>query len=129
MYGQLEIQLSPQDLVSGLGREIFYYALDLLNFGHYWESHVYLECLWNAFSRKGDSANLCKALIKIAAAGVKFKTQQLPSAHGHLQRASEILSLLPETVFDYNSRELKIRLPQIDSLKTLEKFDFALLIS
>lgn len=70
------------------------FALDLYHAGYFWESHVYLEAIWNTHGRKGEIAELMKALIKLAAAGVKFELGQNEAAWGHLERALELLLTL-----------------------------------
>ncbi len=75
------------------------FALDLYHAGYFWESHVYLEAIWNAHGRKGEIAEFMKALIKLAAAGVKFELGQDEAAWGHLERALELLlALKPELI-------------------------------
>lgn len=72
----------------------FYFGLDLLNHGYYWESHVLFEALWNAHHRRGPVADLLKALIKIGAAFIKKELGQTAATHGHFQRALELLRSL-----------------------------------
>lgn len=67
------------------------YSLDLFNHGFFWESHVYLEALWNAHKREGSVADFLKGLIKLSAAGVKINIDQKESAAGHFKRARELL--------------------------------------
>ncbi len=66
------------------------YALDLLNHGYYWESHVYFEALWNTHGRVGSVADFLKALIKLGAAGVKVSIGQEKLALEHFLRAREL---------------------------------------
>jgi predicted metal-dependent hydrolase len=89
--------LDPKDIYSS---KEFLYSLDLYNFGYYWESHVYLEALWNASQRKGPVADFLKALIKLCAAGVKVKTKEENSVKGHAQRARELFMQLGREVHD-----------------------------
>jgi hypothetical protein len=76
----------------------FLYALDLLNHGYFWESHVWFEAIWNAHGRVGVSADILKALIMIGAAGVKARLGQEAPAEGHLKRAQALL--LPIAALD-----------------------------
>lgn len=71
--------------------ELYLYSIDLFNHGYFWESHAYLEAIWNANKRVGDEANLCKAIIKIAAGMIKFKQNDHKNARIHLERSLEIL--------------------------------------
>ena len=79
--------------------EDYLYALDLYNLGFYWESHVYLEAIWNENKRKGPEADLLKAIIKLGAAGIKYRMEMNEAGQGHLNRAHELFSLLPSKVF------------------------------
>jgi hypothetical protein len=76
-----------------------------LNLGYFWESHVYLEAIWNENNRKGKEADLLKALIKIAAAGVKFRMNMKEAAIGHLARAKELFTTLPNIYLGINGIE------------------------
>ena len=99
------------------------YALDLFNFGFYWESHVYLEAIWNTHKRVGPIADLMKGLIKIAAAGVKFELGQLSSGIGHLERAHELIKLVQDQVKEdvYLGLNLADILTEIGSYKDMGK--------
>jgi hypothetical protein len=72
--------------------ELLRFALDLYNFGYFWESHVYFEALWNAHQRSGSVADFLKGLIKLGAAGVKNQISQEKLAIEHIQRAKELFS-------------------------------------
>lgn len=73
----------------------YLYGIDLLNLGFMWESHVYFEAIWNQNLRKGQEAELLKALIKIGAAGIKFRLKMFDAGNGHLHRATELFQQLP----------------------------------
>src|SRR5579862_4989072 len=53
------------------GNQTYLFGFDLFNAGYYWESHEQWESLWHACGRTGNVADFLKALIKLAAAGVK----------------------------------------------------------
>ena len=72
--------------------EHYLYALDLYNYGFYWEAHVYLEAIWNANNRTGDIAELMKAIIKICAAKIKEQMKQERPAQDHYNRAKELIN-------------------------------------
>lgn len=74
----------------------YLYSIDLINLGYFWESHVYLEAIWNENKRKGPEADLLKALIKIGAAGIKYRMDMNDSGDGHLKRAEELFTPLPK---------------------------------
>lgn len=84
-------QLDPEH---PFDHEIFCYGIDLLNHGYYWESHVAFEAIWHAQGRRGDIADLLKALIKVGAAGVKQSLGQETAAQAHLDRAFDLLEKL-----------------------------------
>ena len=51
--------------------EDYLYAVDLYNFGYWWESHEVLEGLWHACGRRTTAGNYFQALIQLAAAHLK----------------------------------------------------------
>ncbi|WPU66761.1 DUF309 domain-containing protein [Peredibacter starrii] len=96
MEGQGDPVARPIDLDHPEQSEFLRYSLDLYNAQYFWESHVYLEALWNAHGRVGSVADFLKGLIKLGAAGVKVKINQKASAIDHLLRAKELLSMVME---------------------------------
>ncbi|AGA29337.1 DUF309 domain-containing protein [Singulisphaera acidiphila] len=60
----------------------------LFNAGYYWEAHETWEGLWHAHGRKGTTADILRALIKLAAAGVKVRERQPGGVVTHAQRAA-----------------------------------------
>lgn len=81
----------PMDENRPYDSEDFLFALDLFNFGYYWETHMYLEALWNAHKRTGDLCHLFLAIIKLSAAGIKWQQASEKATTGHLERAIEHL--------------------------------------
>ena len=79
--------------------EDYLFALDLINNGYYWESHVYFEAIWHAHNRKGDTAIYCKALVKIAAGAIKYKQGRLSSANRLFEGSVELLSNLEDNIY------------------------------
>ncbi|WP_169980807.1 DUF309 domain-containing protein [Tautonia rosea] len=63
----------------------------LYNAGYYWEAHEAWEALWHAHHRRGPIADVLKALIKLAAAGVKVRQGQPRGVSTHALRAAELL--------------------------------------
>ena len=55
---------------------MFRRGVALFNAGYYWEAHEAWEGLWHAYGRRGPTADVLKALIKLAAAGVKVREGQ-----------------------------------------------------
>ena len=85
----------------------FLYGVDLFNNKFFWESHVWWEALWNHEGRKGKISDLLKGLIKMAAAGIKFKQKHDKAARGHCSRAAELfISLGHEKLLGLNIKTL-----------------------
>lgn len=100
MFGEAE-PISPQiNLKAPKSSDHLLYALDLYNYGYYWESHVYFEALWNAHHRIGPVADFLKGLIKLGAAGVKINLGQISSAKDHFLRAQELINSVKDTEGD-----------------------------
>ena len=92
---------------------MFLRAVRLFNAGYYWEAHEAWESLWHAHGRHGAEADLLKALIKLAAAGVKVREGQPHGIGTHAYRARTLFQKIRE-----GSRE---RIFGLD-LKRLEDF-------
>ena len=76
----------------------YLYGLDLFNHGYYWEAHETWEALWHACKRTGPLADFLKALIKLAAAGVKAGEGKLVGVKTHATRAVDLWRRLAEAV-------------------------------
>ena len=105
MYDEGEPEVEPLNRESWEESTPYLYSLDLLNAGYFWESHVWLEALWNAHDRRGPEAELFKGLIKIGAAGIKARMGSLSPAQGHLKRASELFQKAFEELSQQTSEE------------------------
>lgn len=66
----------------------YLHGIRLFNGGYYWEAHEAWEGLWHAAGRRGPIADLLKALIKLAAAGVKVRERQSSGVATHAGRAA-----------------------------------------
>ena len=77
----------------------YLFAIDLLNYGYYWESHVYFEAIWHAHKRKGEVANYCKAMVKIAAGAIKHKQGRSISSKRLFKGANKILKGLSSNFY------------------------------
>jgi len=62
----------------------------LLNAGYYWEAHEVWEGLWHAHGRRGPTADLLRALIHLAAAGVKVREGQPRGVSSHARHAAQL---------------------------------------
>lgn len=67
-------------------------GVTLFNAGYYWEAHEVWEGLWHAYGRRGVLADVIKALIKLAAAGVKVREGQEHGVRVHAQRAAQLFA-------------------------------------
>jgi uncharacterized protein len=67
-------------------------GLDLFQAGYYWEAHEVWEELWHAQGRRGPAADVYKALIKLAAAGVKVRQRQPHGVIVHATRAAALFA-------------------------------------
>lgn len=94
MEGQGDPVTEPVDPSHPQNSDFLKYALDLFNYEYYWESHVYFESLWNAHRRQGSIADFFKGMIKLAAAALKSKLDQSPSAVDHYLRAKELFLMI-----------------------------------
>jgi hypothetical protein len=62
----------------------------LFNAGYYWEAHEAWESLWHAHARRGPIADVLRALIKLAAAGVKVREGRPGGVRTHASRAAAL---------------------------------------
>jgi predicted metal-dependent hydrolase len=69
-------------------------GIELFNAGYYWEAHEVWEGLWHAAGRSGDIADFFKALIKLAASGVKLREGVMAGAITHARRAEDLFRKL-----------------------------------
>lgn len=72
----------------------FVHAVELFDAGFYWEAHEEWEGLWHAHGRRGPLADTLKALIHLAAAGVKVRQRQPGGIERHARRAADLLAYL-----------------------------------
>ena len=72
------------------GSRDFLRAVDLFHAGYYWEAHEVWEGLWIAAGRTSPLAMFLKALIKLAAAGVKVREGRRRGIVLHAERAAEL---------------------------------------
>ena len=68
----------------------YLHGVDLFNHGYYWEAHEAWEPAWHAAGRRGTTADFLKALIKLAAAGVKAREGMPDGVRSHARRGAEL---------------------------------------
>jgi uncharacterized protein len=74
----------------------FLRGVELFNAGYYWEAHEVWEGLWHAEGRRGPTADVLKALIKLAAAGVKVREGRENGVRTHAGRAALLFASAAE---------------------------------
>jgi len=131
LYGQ--VPESSEPLVDSHWQEsdAYLFGIDLFNHGYYWEAHEVWESLWHAAGRQGDMANFLKALIKLAAAGVKARVGNPAGVERHARRSVELLASLTLTQTSGETRlcgleiqELMRRAAELaDEAKQIQKAD------
>lgn len=109
-YGLSEPLASPLLAGEYPHHALYLFGLDLFNHGYFWESHVAFEAIWNAHHRVGDEANILKALIKLAAAGVKAHQNSNQASLGHIKRGLELIEAVDadilKNVFGLDQQQL-----------------------
>lgn len=130
-FSQGEPELNRINENSPYESEDFLFSLDLFNHGFYWETHMYLEALWNAHNRQGNASHLFLAIIKLSAAGIKWKLAQTSAAEGHLKRALEHLDhITSRKVLGFDIHDIKILIEKFSFNSTSQEaivFDFDLI--
>ncbi len=85
-----------KDSSGGEKRACFLRGVKLFNAGYYWEAHEVWEGLWHAEGRRGPTADVLKALIKLAAAGVKVREGRENGVRTHAGRAALLFAAAAE---------------------------------
>lgn len=67
-------------------------AIDLFNYGYYWESHEEWERLWRACPPESLVSRFLKGLVKLAAAGVKVRERSIHGVRRHAASAGEVFA-------------------------------------
>lgn len=93
-YGKPEICVKSIEPAKLLESSEMRWAIELFNQGFYWESHEVWESLWHAAGRKGEVADYLKALIKLAAAGVKVREGLPAGVRSHASGSARLLNQL-----------------------------------
>ena len=91
-FGHAPPVAQPLDEATWKTNEAWLWAIDLFNCGFYWEAHEAWESLWHVAGRRGETADLLKGLIKLAAAGVKHREGRPAGVRLHARRAAELLA-------------------------------------
>ncbi len=90
-FGKVETPIPRPDAAAWRDCRTFLWGVDLFNAGYFWEAHEAWEQAWHACGRQGPEADFFKALIKLAAAGVKAREENDAGVGRHSRRAVELL--------------------------------------
>jgi hypothetical protein len=93
-FGETQPAPAPIDPSHWTESGQYLYAIDLFNYGYYWEAHEAWEGLWHAVGRKGIVGDFLKGLIKLAAAGVKAREGRPEGVRRHAERARQLFRLM-----------------------------------
>lgn len=96
-YGKMPSPVELLDPQHPIQSPEFLFALDLFNHGYYWEAHESWESLWHAAGHAGPVAVLLKALIKLAAAGVKAREGNAAGVRRHARRGAELFRIAADS--------------------------------
>lgn len=91
----------------------YLYGFDLLNYQFFWEAHETWEPLWHACGRRGIVADFLKALIKLAAAGVKHLEGVPGGTSTHARRAAALWQGVACSIGEDNDRYLGLRIREL----------------
>ena len=91
-FGHSGLESRPARRDQGASSPQFLRGVALFNAGYYWEAHEVWEGLWHAYGRRGVLADVIKALIKLAAAGVKVREGQEHGVRIHAGRAADLFA-------------------------------------
>lgn len=90
-FQQPEPTVSHFDALHWQQCDAYLFGFDLFNHGFYWEAHEQWEAVWLCVGRRGTVADLLKALIKLAAAGVKVREGKPVGVARHFARCIVLL--------------------------------------
>ncbi|GHA33328.1 hypothetical protein GCM10007989_31930 [Devosia pacifica] len=84
--------------------EEFVWGADLFNQGFYWEAHEAWELLWQQAGKATAGRLFYKALILLAAAGVKLREgKPVPAARHYRRAAAHLRTLQERCAHDYET--------------------------
>jgi predicted metal-dependent hydrolase len=110
LFGQTPESPPPLESAHWRDSRTYLRGVDLFNHGYYWEAHEVWEGLWRAAGRTGRTAVFLKALIKLAAAGVKVRQGQPRGIASHAAGAAELFRDLAHQLGGADAAYLGLRL-------------------
>jgi uncharacterized protein len=87
--------------------EDYRYALDLYNFGYWWECHEVFEGLWKAVGPKTEQGSCFQALIDLAAGNLKQRMDKTSPATNLWNSSLARLEKLPSPYLGLDLRAVK----------------------
>jgi hypothetical protein len=112
-YGVQETPVAPPDPTRWRDCRPYLRGIDLFNYGFYWEAHESWEAAWHAAGRSGITADFFKALIKLAAAGVKAREGRPTGVKLHALRAKQLLEDVLRQVDEQSPIFMGLSLPDL----------------
>ncbi len=97
----------------------YLYGIDLFNHGYYWEAQEAWESLWHACGRTGIEADFLRALIRLAAAGVKAREGRLEGVRSHASAARVLLQNVATRVAGAQRHYMGLSLRQLEDYAVL----------
>jgi hypothetical protein len=112
-FGHAASRVASTEEAPGASSPRFLRGVSLFNAGYYWEAHEVWEGLWHGYGRRGPTADVIKALIKLAAAGVKVREGHEHGVRIHAARAADLFeaarSAAPTESLGLDLDELAVR--------------------
>jgi hypothetical protein len=94
-FGQPEPKLAGFEARLWRNSQDYRFAVDLFNFGFWWESHELFEAFWHASGRRTPEGRFFQGLIQLAAAHLKRRIRNTAAAVRLFDRASASLRQAP----------------------------------
>ena len=130
LFGKTPELPPPLDPAHWWQSRAYLHGIDLFNHGYYWEAHEVWEGLWRVAGREGMMADFLKALIKLAAAGVKVRQGQPRGIADHAAGAADLFRSVLQQLgggdvryLGFSLRELLTFAQQINTATTTDRPD------
>jgi hypothetical protein len=94
-FGQTEPKVAGFESRLWQDSQDYRFAVDLFNFGFWWESHELFEAFWHAFGRRTPEGRFFQGLIQLAAAHLKRRMGNTAAAIRLFERACASLRQAP----------------------------------
>ena len=91
-YGRKNRTVKPLSAENWQENRSFLLAIDLFNYGYYWEAHEEWDRLLRASGNESTVGRFLKGLVKMAAAGVKVREHSIHGVRRHAASAGEVFA-------------------------------------